>query len=252
MEPLPDRARTGAATRLRTLVRHRRLVGAALTLAILAFLVATVHPTTLRPRSYTVGKATALVLVDYPTSAVVDAPAADGIPLMAFRSRLLADLVMKPVLLDALAARLGVPRRLVVADPPGLAPAPPSRSVSVADRRAYVISAETPSLDGGANPIMLITTRAPTTAAAARTATAVVMTLTDHLARLADAQGTPAMRRLRLRPLSPPDSRPLRHGRGPATAAAAATAAFLLVCWLITTLAGPPSRRAGGPDPVGA
>lgn len=252
MDPLPDRARTGAVPRLHTLVRRRRLVGVALVLAVLAFLVATVHPTTLRARSYTVGSATALVLVDYPISPVVAADEAAGIPLLAFRAKLLADLVMKPMLLDALAARLGVPSRLVVAKPPGLAPPPPGASVSPGDPRAYVVTAEAPLLDGGANPVMTLTTRAPTPAEAARAATTLVRTLSDHLARIADQQATPPARRLQLRLLAPADGRPVRHGRSQLLAAAGAAFLFLLACRLIAVTPALDPRPPAAPDAVGA
>jgi hypothetical protein len=252
-----DRTQAVARTtvHLRTLSRHRVLVGAALVLSIVGFAVVSYRirlPATFESRGYDLGSATAIVLVDAPRSRAVDINAGNGIQVLAFRAKLLADLAMKPVIIDAVAERMGVPSSLVVADPPLSAAAVSGASVTADDRRAYVVRTIVPTLDGGDNPIMTIGTRAPTPAAAERLAGAVIAALTTHLAKVSLRQGTPAPRRILLKQLAPAEGAMLRHGPRPLPTAATCVVVFLLACWLIIAISRLAARLRQVPDPFAA
>jgi hypothetical protein len=253
MDRAADHAPAGALApdHLRTLRRHRVLVSAALALSVVGFALITYRvslPATFEARAYHVGSATAIVLVDAPRSRAVDIAAGNGIQVLAFRAKLLADLAMKPLIMDAVAQRLGVPAALVVADPPlGLAS---GASGTPDDRRANVIRAGVSPVVGGDNPIMTITTRAPTPAAAQRLAGAVIAVLARHLATVSRSQGTPVARRIRLTQLAPPNGTLLQRGPRPATTAAAATLAFLIVCWSIVAIDRLARRMRQAPRPI--
>jgi hypothetical protein len=250
MGPTADRRRDTA--RLRTLWRHRRLVGAALVLSIVGFVVVSFRisfPATLQSRGYQVGTATAIVLVDAPRSGIVDVRAGTRISVLAYRAALLAELTMEPVIMDELPRRLGVPRSLVVPDPPRATAVATGASVTPDDRRAYVVRGQAPKVKGGDSPIITISTRAPTPDAAAALADAAVAALDQHLARVNRANSTPVGRRIQLTLLAPSDGTPLQRGPRPALAAAAAGAAFALVCWSIAGLA---ARWRRLPEPLGA
>lgn len=251
----PTHAVARTTAHLRTLWCHRVLVGTSLVLSIIGFAVVSYRirlPATFESRGYDMGSATAIVLVDAPRSRAVDINAGNGIQVLAFRAKLLADLAMKPVIMHAVAERMGVPSSLVVADPPLGAAAVSGASVTPDDRRANVVRTVAPTLDGGDSPIMTIGTRAPTLAAAEHLAGAVIAALNTHLANVSLKQGTPASRRVLLKQLAPAEGAMVRHGPRSLATAAACVLVFLLACGLIIAISGLAARLRELPDPFAA
>lgn len=243
MDPAADGklARDRSIETAQVLWRHRRIVAAALVLSIVGFVVMTYRvlpPRQLERRDHRLGSAWSLLLVDSARSQAVDYGAAGGgIAALAYRAELLAALVMKPAATTAIAGRLGIDPRLVVADPPLAAAEPAGASVDASDPRAHVVQAQVRELNGGENPVIEIVTRAPTPVAAGRVADAAIAVLRGRLEDVARAQRTPPARRLALVQLLPAQRRWTNTGTGIVVNAAAALLGFAAACWLLVAVA---------------
>ena len=238
---------------LQSLWRQRVLVAGALVLSCVGFLLATyrVGFVTLERRAFAAGLARTEVLVDGVRSRAVDLNVGgDDFRQLSRRATLIADVSMTPDVRARIARRIGVAPDRIVPDPPLNAVRVTGASVGTSDRRAYVLRAEVPSLDGGANPIIVITARAPSPAAAARLADATVAELRGHLAVRARTQGTPYARRLMLMPLSAARGELVRRGRPATLNAALALLGFLVACGMIVAASAVAARWQRAPDPV--
>jgi hypothetical protein len=207
-------------------------------LAVVGFVVTTYHlipPRVLEKRAQSVGTATAAVLVDSSTSQAVDLGSAT-IGVLAYRAELLSALLMEQTTKIAIARELGVAPGLLVLEPPLPSTVTVGASVDPSGSRAYVLRALVPKLDGGANPIIQISSRAPTPAAATRLAEAAISALRGRLASVTRAQLTPPGRRLVLTQLAPAQGDWVQRGTGPFVNAATALGAFALACWLIIAI----------------
>src|SRR6476469_9423965 len=157
-----------SVTILRNLWRLRQAV---VVVALFALLVgvATVYkvsvPGKLESRRYEVGVAVARILVDTPSSQVVEV-APKGSDSLGVRANLLASLMVDGVVKQAIAQRTGVPANKIVGITQAAAePAPVARKPSPRD---YVLTTNVVTNTGGDQlPIIEIDAQAPTVAEAA-------------------------------------------------------------------------------------
>lgn len=186
-------------TILRDLWRLRPAVVAIGLVAVLAGLAVGFRisglPPKLESRRYHVGVATTRILVDTPTSQVVEV-APKGSDTLAARATLLANLMVDGVVKDAIAKRAGLrPDQLVgIADTaaPDARPEPPKP-------RAYALTTGVvASVSGDPLPIIEIGTQAPDARGAGRLANAAVAGLTEYLDAKAARTPVPGQRRLRV------------------------------------------------------
>jgi hypothetical protein len=259
---------------LRELWRQRILVALALALAIIVGVVAayrvTLYPAGVTSRQHHVGIASARVLVDTPSSQVVDLGLKQdaNAGVLPARAVLLANLLTTSPLRDEIATRTGVaPDRLIaLADTPldsGSSVGTPlatGASVKVGDPRASVVKLHTDvSL-----PLITVNTEAPDAATAARLADGTVRVLTDYLASLVTSGNVPKDRQLVVKRLGAAHAATEQRGPSRIIAVTAAMMVFLLGCGCILLLSvlvrewrtaaalerGPHDKSASGPTTV--
>jgi hypothetical protein len=217
-------------TILRELWRLRLLV--ALT-AIVAVIVAIsvaykVSPSSIESRKYSVGVATARILVDTPDSQVVEV-APEGSDATGVRANLLANLMVEGEIKSEIARRAGLPP----AELEGVAKtaALPAAGATPPDPRGYVLTTDVlSSQDGERLPIIEIEAQAPDAAKAAALADAAVTGLREHLDSKAAADQVKTTDRLQLNPLGGPQARDVVRGPRMALAIAAGIFVFLAGC----------------------
>jgi hypothetical protein len=220
---------------LRELWRLRVFVVVVVIFALLAAVAVSYRvsfPGKLESRRYHVGVATARLLVDTPSSQVVEV-SPKGSDTLGVRANLIASLMVDGVFKSAIARRAGLPPDQLVgisqngageSQPAG---APPKRGVNVLNTRVI------PDLDGNQLPIIQIDTQASDAAGAARLADAAVAGLRDYLDSQASAEQVPAARRLRVGGLGAAQASEVT--RGPSVVLASGIAIFVFVsgCALI-------------------
>ncbi|MDX6720900.1 MAG: hypothetical protein QOJ63_3154 [Solirubrobacteraceae bacterium] len=169
-------------------------------------------------RQYKVGVASAGVLVDSPSSQVIDLGGgqskADIVSLSA-RARLLANLMATSPLKDQIARRAGVAPDALIASAPteGIAAKPSplvagTSKVRASDPDARVLTVYV----NEALPIITADAQAPSPAAAAAIAAAAVTELNLYLTSTAAADRVPDARRLVVKPLGPAKSATVQRG----------------------------------------
>jgi hypothetical protein len=207
---------------LRDLWRHRILVAGVAVVALLAGFAVLYKLPSLEPRSYQVGVATARILVDTPSSQVVEI-APKGSESLGVRANLLASLMVDGVVKAAIAERAGLrPDELVgistsVSEPQA---APPR------NRRAHVLTTRVATDNDGAQlPIIEIEAQAADVATAAKLADAARKGLGDYLDSKAAAQRIPDAERLQVSGLGAPQAE--MAARGPKAVFAAFAAFFV-------------------------
>jgi hypothetical protein len=179
-----------------------RLRAAVVVVFIVAVLVGTLVgfrisllPPSVQSRQYHVGVASARVLVDTPTSDLIDV-APKGSDTLAGRATLLANLMVDGVVEDEIAKRAGLhPDELIgVAGDAGSDPTAPKPGP-----RDHVLTTGV-ALDtsGDQLPIITIDTQAPDVAGAERLANAAIAGLNTYLDGQAAKQSVPEGRRLRV------------------------------------------------------
>ena len=176
-------------TILRDLWRVRRGV---VTVALLALLAGTAvvykisFPPNLESRRYEVGVATARILVDTPSSQVVEV-APKGSDSLGVRANLLATLMVDGVVKSAIARRAGLsPQKLVGINEAAAVPAP---GADPPGRRAFVLKTRVvTNTDGAQLPIIEVEAQAPDRAGAGRLGAAAVAGLRDYLDSTASEQ----------------------------------------------------------------
>lgn len=218
---------------LRQLWHFRLLVALIALLAVVAgFAVSFKLGFPLESRKYTVGVATARILVDTPNSQVVEvAPA--GSDAVGGRATLLANLMVDGEIKAAIAKRAGLkPEQLIGVGE--TATAPDSAAVTPT-KNSYVLTTEVLTVpNGGWLPIIEVSTQAPDAARAKRLADAAVGGLTGFLDSKAAADAVPDADRLRVGPLGVAQAR--EETRGPRLLFSLIAMVFVFVAGCATTL----------------
>jgi hypothetical protein len=204
-----------SVTILRSLWRRRMLVAVAGFVALAAGWLYAFAPGLSfppKPRGYTVGVATANLLVDTPRSQVIEV-APKGSDTLASRANVLANLMVDGGIKDAIAKRAGVPSRKIVASAPspdGSVPPPKLNADSMAYSTSVVLTSDMAEL-----PIIKVQTQGPSVEKALRLANAAVDGLSDYLNTKATDDSVDAARRLQVRPLG--TAQGMVSERGPST-----------------------------------
>jgi hypothetical protein len=215
-------------TILRDLWRHRFVVIGVYLVALLAgtaVLYKISFPPKLESRKYQVGVASTRILVDTPSSQVVEI-APKGSDSLGVRANLLASLMVDGVVKTAIAKRAGLrPDDLVGialsdTDPSAATVTPPH------DPRASVLTTHVVTDNDGAQlPIIEIEAQAPDATAAAALANAAIVGLRDYLDSKAAVQRIPDAQRLQVSGLGAPQAR--MAARGPKDVFAIAAVIFV-------------------------
>lgn len=212
-------------TILRDLWRRRLLVVAVYLIALLAG-TAVVYkisfPPRLESRKYEVGIATARILVDTPSSQVVEV-APKGSDSLGVRANLLASLMVDGVVKSAIARRAGLePDELVGVTKAAEEPGPTTRP----GPGAFVLTTRVLTNTGGEQmPIIELDAQGPDRAAAARLATAALEGLRDYLDSKAALQQVPNAARLQVTGLGAPQA--TAQVKGPSKAIAVVVVLFV-------------------------
>ena len=236
-------------TLLRRLLRHKILLALAAVAAIAVGLVMSFKvkgPFNLESKQYSVGVASARILVDTPSSQIVDlgdpqpdkAPAVD-IGTLSARAQLLASLMTSSPIKDDIARAAGV------ADGTLLTPSSTGAAggggalagdISATSPEANILKASVPELSSGSIPIIAVETQAPEADTAAKLADQSVVILRQQLDSLAGTEAIPAARRVTIRELGPARSTTQLRGPSHTLAIAATLGTFLVGCGLILLL----------------
>jgi hypothetical protein len=215
-------------TILRELWRRRLHVGL---VAILAIFVgfALSYTFTLPPesRKYEVGVANSRVLVDTPTSQVVEV-APKGSETLGSRASLIANLMVEGEVKATIARRAGLrPKKLVTASEFAIESGTVSGK-TLKDPDVHLLTTRVVANPRGDQlPIIDVDAQAPTVAGAAKLADAAVTGLRDYLDTKAAAEDASDARRLMVTPLGAPQAR--LAVRGPSRIIAVGAALFLLI-----------------------
>jgi hypothetical protein len=220
---------------LRDLWRHRLLVAGVCVLAVLAG--AAVKLTSHR---YTVGVATAHILVDTPSSQVVDV-SPKGSDSLGVRANLLASLMIDGVVKSAIASRAGVqPDQFIGQTSAATSLLAGSGATPIPAKpgpRDYVLSTQVLTNSAGNElPIIQLDVQAPDRAGADKLAAAAIAGLGDYLNSTAAQQRIRNADRLHVSSLGAPQATTEVRGLSPSIAIVVGIAVFLLGCGCILTV----------------
>jgi hypothetical protein len=216
---------------LRDLWRRRVLVAAAALVAIaIGWMLAYKVGFPPERRSYQVGVASASVLIDTPKSQVVEI-APKGSDMLGARANVLANLMVDGAIKEAIAQRVGVPSKELIATTDS-AGTTETETPLTATSHAYSTSVAHTS-DMNELPIIKIETQAPDVRRAIELANAAVTGLSEHLDSTAASETVSDTRRLRVRALGTAQGHLATRGPGRLIAVAAAIFVFMLGCGLI-------------------
>jgi hypothetical protein len=220
---------------LRQLWRRRLLVVVGLVLAqivgiTIGFKVNLGIPPKFESRQYTVGVAAAELLVDSPSSQVIDLGGGHvrtDVGVLTTRARLLASIMATSPLKDRIARAAAIDPRMFVADAPSLGPTQKPSTVEVAQasprgNAMTVYYNET-------LPIITADAQAATEDVAARIASSAIKELSRYLTSVGAKDRVPDARRLVVKPLGP-----ARHAtvkRGPSRLIVAVAVLLLFGAW---------------------
>jgi hypothetical protein len=218
-------------TILRDLWRHRFLVVAVYLVALLVGISVIYKIPSFESRNYQVGVATARILVDTPSSQVVEV-APKGSDTLGVRANLLASLMVDGVVKSAIASRAGLqPNQLLGVTDAATEPGPVSKAPGP---RAFVLTTKVLTNNSGDQlPIIELDAQAPDRAAAARLASAAVAGLRDYLDSRAALQQVPDADRLQVTGLGAPQATAQVRGPAKVLAVVAVIFVFALGCGLI-------------------
>lgn len=193
---------------LRELSRLRFGVAACILLATFAALSVSyrisLSPPKLESRSLTMAAASTEVLVDTPTSVVLDLRQnTNDVESLTNRSVLLGNVMASAPVLEYIGRRAGVPGSVIKATTPRTPNAPRPFETPDTKRKAADLLASTDQyrLNIEANPtvpVLKIYAQAPSAQAAGELANAAVDGLRDYLQQIARAQGTPPDQQVRI------------------------------------------------------
>jgi capsular polysaccharide biosynthesis protein len=217
-------------TILRELWQRRALVAVvAIVAAVVGYLLAFQASFPPKSRSYTVGVASARILVDTPRSQVVDV-APKGSEMLGARASVLANLMVEGDIKKGIAQRARLrPGQLhaMARSADGEMAAPDSWS----DPKAHVLTTSVlMNSDLVELPIIRVEAQAPDPARATTLANAAVGALSDYLDSKAAAEQVSDGRRLRVRGLGAAQASVAARGPGRMVALAAAIFIFVLGC----------------------
>jgi hypothetical protein len=225
---------TDTVSILRALWDRRRLVACAAVVALIAGYVAAFGTSSPLAKKKQGGTASVRLLVDTPSSQVV-AVAPAGLDLLNSRANLLASLMVDGVVKDTIAQRAGLrPVQLSGADLSDVSaanPAPSSQSSYLLT--TSVLNDTSSGLNGNQLPIIVLGTKAPTTAGAAKLANAAVAALHNYLDSVAATQKVATSHRLRVTSLGGPIATQIAGGPKIALGFGVAVAIFVAGCAII-------------------
>jgi hypothetical protein len=214
---------------LRTLWRHRIIVCIFAVLAVAGgWLVAFGPSPTPKSRAYSVGVATANILVDTPKSQVVEVDP-KGSDTLAARANVLANLMVDGEIKAAIAKRVGLPPNALLARAPTSPDSEDPAKKITADSRVYTTSVVLTS-DMDLLPIIKVDTQAPTVGQAIKIANGVVAGLGDYLDARAAQETIGDDQRLRERPLGTADGHESPRGTSPKMGVIAGLLIFIALC----------------------
>jgi hypothetical protein len=222
---------------LRQLWRRRLLVAVGLALAlvigiVMVYRVTLGFPPRFESRQYKVGIASAEVLVDSPSSQVVDlsgGKVATDVNTLTGRARLLANLMATSPLKDQIARRAGIDPRSLTASVPtlnGPAPAPSPLTSGTKSPRANILTVSFQE----ELPIITAAGQASNPETAARISSAAVSELGVYLTSVAANQKVPYASQLVISRLGPARSATVVRGPGRNLSVVAALVFFALWC----------------------
>jgi hypothetical protein len=218
-------------TILRDLWHRRPLVGCVCLLALFCgFAVAyrISFPPKLESRHYAIGVATTRILIDTPSSQVVEV-SPKGSDTLGTRAGLIASLMVDGTVKGAIARRAGVPPEQL--DGVSESAAESSAAIGPPDPRASVLTTRVvTNTSGDQLPIIEVDAQAGDARAAARLAGAAVTGLRDYLDSKAALQRIRDAQRLQVTGLGAPQARDVVRGPGGLLALAAAIFVFLAGC----------------------
>ena len=203
---------------LRDLWRRRLMVAIVFVLALLAAAAVTYKLPSLQSRQYDVGVASAHILVDTPSSQVVDvAPRGSG--TLGVTANLLATLMIDGPIKADIASRAGLQPSQIVGTTTAAATAAPGASplpsVPVT-RRSYLLNTQVLTNPAGDTlPIIEVDAQAPTAAGAANLTSAAINGMHDYLNSTAASEQVPNADRLRVTGLGAPQ--PTAAVKGPSS-----------------------------------
>jgi hypothetical protein len=201
-------------TILRDLWRRRLFVAIVLVAALLAGAMVKYKLPGLQSRSYEVGVATTHILVDTPSSQVVNV-SPKGSDTTAARADLLASLMVDGEVKATIAKRAGLqPNQLVATTSAATDPTPGATSTSAtAAPNAYVLSTQVlTNSTGDQLPIIEVDTQAPNRPAATKLAAAATSGLADYLNSKAALERIPDAERLQVSGLGLPQDSTVARG----------------------------------------
>jgi hypothetical protein len=217
-------------TILRSLWRQRIAVCIVAVLAIAAGWMVAYHPSfPPERRAYSVGVASASILVDTPKSQVV-AVDPEGSDTLALRANVLSNLMLDGGIKSVIEQRAGLPRDKLIASTAADAAVAPQ----LPDAQAYALTTSlAQTSDMSELPIIKVAAQAPDVRQAIELANAAVASLGEYIDSKAVDETIPEERRLRVRALGTAQGHPAM--RGPGRMIALAVALFVLVagCGLI-------------------
>lgn len=225
-------------TILRELWRRRLLVvGVALVavLAGVALLYKISFPAKLESRRYEVGIATASILVDTPSSQVVDV-APKGSDTLGMRANLLASVMVDGVVKASIASTAGLDAKDLVGISTSAQDQPTSRPK---DHRVPVLTTRVVTDNDGAElPIISLQAQASNAEQASRLASAAIVGLRDYLDSTAAAQRIPDAKRLNVSELGQPQARIVTRGPTNLVGVGVVILVFCLGCGAILAVVG--------------
>jgi hypothetical protein len=223
-----------SVTILRDLWRRRVLVALIALVAIFSGWLLAFQPSfPLKSRSYTVGIATASVLVDTPRSQVVEIEP-KGSETLAARAAVLANLMVDGEIKSAIVRRVGLTPRQVVASSQSqndAEPAPPLTARSRAITTSVALTSDMAEL-----PIVRVQTQAPDVRQAIELANAAVAGLAEYLDSKATDESISDSRRLRVRPLGTAQGHASTRGPGRMMGLLVAIVVFVAGCAMLLAL----------------
>jgi hypothetical protein len=199
-------------TILRELWRRRLLVIGVALVAVFAgtaLLYKISLPAKLESRRYQVGIATASILVDTPSSQVVDV-SPKGSDTLGMRANLLASVMVDGVVKSEIAETAGLDPKTLVGISTSAQDQPATRPK---DHRIPVLTTRVVTDNDGAElPIIGVEAQAPDSEQASKLASAAVVGLRNYLDSTAAAQKIPDAKRLNVSELGQPQSRIVTRG----------------------------------------
>jgi hypothetical protein len=220
---------------LRTLSQRRGLVILGGALAVLCGLSIAFHvslmPPKLESRKQEVGTGVARMLVDTPSSVIVELNPR-GSEFLGSRANVLANVMVDGQLKESIARGAGIPPKQLFAAAES-ATAPELTPTSPTDQPYAMITRVLGADSGEQLPIIEIETEAPQVRSAEALANSAMESVQTYLESKAAEEMVPDARRLFVDPIGPAEASKETRGAGPLAALAAAIFIFLMVCGAI-------------------